>query len=121
MPDHILAARMTEVTKATDPDGLVLEAWAQGFMVGSLIVMICITLSNIKRGVILHKLILVEVRKWQNTCKIHAADLDVALLGFMAWHLHLQSCSCLRMVPFCYCCLFEHVMEPSQFYCVDED
>jgi hypothetical protein len=121
MPDHILAERMTEVTKATDPDGLILEAWAQGFMVGSLIVMICITLSNIKRGVILHKLILVEVRNFEIMYKMHATDLDVALLGFMAWHLYLQSCSCLRMVPICYCCLLEHVMESSQLYCVDED
>jgi hypothetical protein len=53
---------MTEVTKPTDPDGLILEAWAQGYMVGSIIIMICITLSNIRRGVLLHKLILLEVR-----------------------------------------------------------
>ena len=52
---------MTEVTKPTDPDGLILEAWAQGYMVGSIIIMICITLSNIRRGVLLHKLILLEV------------------------------------------------------------
>ena len=71
MPDHVLARRMTEVTKATDPDGLILEAWAQGFMVGSLIVMICITLSNIRRGVILHKLILVEVRNFKSMYEKH--------------------------------------------------
>ncbi|PMD41840.1 hypothetical protein L207DRAFT_543769 [Hyaloscypha variabilis F] len=52
---------MTQVTKPTDPDGLVLEAWAQGYMVGSIIIMICITLSNIRRGVLLHKLILLEL------------------------------------------------------------
>lgn len=57
-----LNRRMTEVTKPTDPDGLILEAWAQGYMVGSIIIMICITLSNIRRGVLLHKLILLEVR-----------------------------------------------------------
>jgi len=56
-----LNRRMTQVTKPTDPDGLVLEAWAQGYMVGSIIIMICITLSNIRRGVLLHKLILLEV------------------------------------------------------------
>lgn len=49
------------VTKPTNPDGLILEAWAQGFMVGAIIIMICITLANLKRGVILHKLILLEV------------------------------------------------------------
>lgn len=57
-----LDRRMTVVTKPTDPDGLILEAWAQGYMVGSIIIMICITLSNIKRGVLLHKLILLEAR-----------------------------------------------------------
>lgn len=50
------------VSKPTDPDGLILEAWAQGYMVGSLIIMACITISNMRRGVLLHKLILIEVR-----------------------------------------------------------
>lgn len=47
--------------RPSDPNGLVLEAWAQGFMVGSLIIMSCITLANMRRGVLLHKLILLEV------------------------------------------------------------
>ncbi|KAF2143693.1 uncharacterized protein K452DRAFT_204788, partial [Aplosporella prunicola CBS 121167] len=49
------------VTKPTNPDGLVLEAWAQGYMVGSLIIMACITVANMRRGVLLHKLILMEL------------------------------------------------------------
>lgn len=56
-----LSRRMTEVTKPTDPDGLILEAWAQGYMVGSIVIMIFITLCNIRRGVLLHKLILLEL------------------------------------------------------------
>lgn len=56
--------RMSEVTKPTDPDGLILEAWAQGYMVGSIIIMVCITVSNMRRGVLLHKLILLEVHTW---------------------------------------------------------
>ncbi|KAH6675953.1 hypothetical protein B0J14DRAFT_587702 [Halenospora varia] len=56
-----LDRRMIEVTKPTNPDGLVLEAWAQGYMVGSIIIMICITVSNFRRGVLLHKLILLEL------------------------------------------------------------
>lgn len=56
-----LGRRREEVTKPTDPDGLILEAWAQGYMVGSIIIMICITLCNIRRGILLHKLILLEV------------------------------------------------------------
>ena len=50
------------VTKPSDPNGLILEAWGQGFMVGALIIMMCITLANMRRGVLLHKLILLEVR-----------------------------------------------------------
>ncbi|OCL14420.1 hypothetical protein AOQ84DRAFT_281057 [Glonium stellatum] len=46
------------VERPTNPDGLVLEAWAQGYMVGSLIIMSCITIANMRRGVILHKLLL---------------------------------------------------------------
>ena len=49
------------VEKPTAGDGLVLEGWAEGLMVGSLIMMSCITLANMRRGVLLHKLILLEV------------------------------------------------------------
>jgi hypothetical protein len=38
-----------KVTKPTDPAALVLEAWAEGYMVGSLIIMSCITLANMRR------------------------------------------------------------------------
>ena len=86
----ILGERMEEVTKPTDPNGLVLEAWAQGFMVGALLVMICITLSNIRRGVILHKLILVEVCKIRATSNLYAAILYAALLRPRARHIHFQ-------------------------------
>jgi uncharacterized YccA/Bax inhibitor family protein len=58
---HALVSR--EVNKPTDPNGLVLEAWAEGFMVGALIIMSCITLANMRRGVLLHKLILLEVSR----------------------------------------------------------
>ena len=43
------------VERPTNPDGLVLEAWAQGYMVGSLIVMSCITMANMRKGAVLHK------------------------------------------------------------------
>ncbi|KAI2986424.1 hypothetical protein CBS147345_10930 [Aspergillus niger] len=44
-----------------DPDILVMEAWGQGFLVGSLIVMIAITAANMKKGMLLHKLIVAEL------------------------------------------------------------
>lgn len=49
------------VDKPSDPVGLVLEAWAEGFLVGSLVIMTCVTLANMRRHVLLHKLILLEV------------------------------------------------------------
>lgn len=50
------------VPKPTQPNELILEAWAMGYLVGSLIIMAFITLANMRRGVLLHKLILLEVR-----------------------------------------------------------
>lgn len=64
--DNVLDTLTTRATdakieKPTDPAALTLEAWAEGFMIGSLIIMSCITLANMRRGVLLHKLILLEV------------------------------------------------------------
>ncbi|OJZ79692.1 hypothetical protein ASPFODRAFT_213158 [Aspergillus luchuensis CBS 106.47] len=44
-----------------DPDILVMEAWGQGFLVGSLVVMIAITAANMKKEVLLHKRIVAEL------------------------------------------------------------
>ena len=41
--------------KATAED-FILEGWSEGFMVGALIIMACITVANMRRGVLLHKL-----------------------------------------------------------------
>ena len=55
------------VSRDTDPNiadhhaipksdqGLIIESWAQGYLVGSLVIMIFITLANMRRGVLLHK------------------------------------------------------------------
>ncbi|KAI5365426.1 hypothetical protein Slin14017_G053160 [Septoria linicola] len=50
-----------DVEKPTDPLGLILESWAQGFMVGSLIIMACVAFSNMRRRILLHKLIVIEL------------------------------------------------------------
>ncbi|KAJ5105404.1 hypothetical protein NUU61_002751 [Penicillium alfredii] len=49
------------VARPVDPKGLVLEAWGQGLMIGSLVIMAAITLSNMKKHIALHKLILAEL------------------------------------------------------------
>lgn len=70
--------------RPTDPNGLVLEAWAQGFMVGALIIMSCITLANMRRGVLLHKLILLEVRvDWERVSSLHGMSFTATDRNFM--------------------------------------
>ncbi|EMD59167.1 hypothetical protein COCSADRAFT_102231 [Bipolaris sorokiniana ND90Pr] len=79
------------VPKPTDREELVLEAWAQGYLVGSLIIMAFITLANMRRGVLLHKLIL---GLWQGfwlffPTPVHAWWLSVAAIFLNAsWSLH---------------------------------
>ncbi|KAF9882576.1 hypothetical protein FE257_006754 [Aspergillus nanangensis] len=55
------SSSMPYTIRPTSPDSLVLEAWGQGYMFGSLLVMITITMANIKKAVLLHKLIAVEL------------------------------------------------------------
>ncbi|KAH6692736.1 hypothetical protein F5X68DRAFT_149253 [Plectosphaerella plurivora] len=50
-----------EQLKPTAINRVTLEAWSQGFMVGALIIMIGITLANMRKHVLLHKLILIEL------------------------------------------------------------
>lgn len=57
----VLSAVKRDGQKPTDLNGVALESWAEGYMVGSLIIMACITIANMRKGVLLHKLILLEV------------------------------------------------------------
>lgn len=43
-------------------EALILESWSQGCLVGALMIMSCVTVANMRRGILLHKLILLEVR-----------------------------------------------------------
>jgi hypothetical protein len=88
-------SRRDAVTKPTDPQGLVLEAWSQGFMVGAIVIMICITLANLKRGVILHKLILLEVctaLRVQPSDDMFLCHTDpfIAFPRRITWYFHFQ-------------------------------
>ncbi len=47
--------------KPTDPTSLTVEAWSQGIVIGALIMMALITTVNMRKDVLLHKLILIEV------------------------------------------------------------
>ncbi|KZM24625.1 uncharacterized protein EKO05_0008679 [Ascochyta rabiei] len=84
------------VPKPTNPGELVLEAWAMGYLVGSLVIMGFITLANMRRGVLLHKLILLEliIGLWQGfylffDSPVHAWWLSVSAIFLNAsWSLH---------------------------------
>lgn len=58
-----LTKRVLDVQKPSSLTGVTIEAWAQGYMIGSLIIMACVTFANMRRNVLLHKLIMVEVRQ----------------------------------------------------------
>ncbi|KAF2179083.1 hypothetical protein K469DRAFT_597677 [Zopfia rhizophila CBS 207.26] len=91
LPPGGFALKKRTVQRPTDPDGLILEAWSQGYLVGSLIIMSFITVSNMRRGVMLHKLLL---GIWQGFwlffhSPIHAWWLSVgAIFLNMSWSLH---------------------------------
>lgn len=54
-------AMTLNVQKPQDPAGLTIEAWAQGYMCGSLIIMACVAFSNMRSHILLHKLIVIEL------------------------------------------------------------
>ncbi|KAH6698093.1 hypothetical protein BKA61DRAFT_622631 [Leptodontidium sp. MPI-SDFR-AT-0119] len=93
---HTLMRRMAEVTKPTNPNTLIVEAWAQGFMVGSILIMLCTTVSNYRRGVLLHKVILLELVFGSfhgtfifNDAPVYGWYLSVtAIFLIISWNLH---------------------------------
>ncbi|KAF2025325.1 hypothetical protein EK21DRAFT_76706 [Setomelanomma holmii] len=91
VPSSSVWTRGKVVEKPTDPTELVLEAWAQGLLVGSLVILSFITLANMRRGLILLELIL---GLWQGfwlffKSPVHAWWLSVAAIFLNAsWSLH---------------------------------
>lgn len=94
LAEEALLRRTTtmDVTKPTDPSGLTLEAWAEGYMLGSLIILSCITLANMRRGVLLHKLILLEV-SWFNIVVTLAREPMADLFTSSSWGIGKASSS----------------------------
>ncbi len=44
-----------------DTEAYIVEGWGEGFMLGALFIMAVITVANMRKGVLLHKMILLEV------------------------------------------------------------
>ena len=58
-----LVPRASNGTKASlDQSDMILEAWGEGFNLGALIIILLILFCNYRVGVLLHKLIFLEVR-----------------------------------------------------------
>lgn len=90
------------VSRPTEPDALVLEAWGQGLLVGALLVMFAITIANMRKRVLLHKLILAEVsmnsvffKRQQYTNQVIFL---IALPGHVPRNLDLHTPTRIRMV-----------------------
>lgn len=81
----------SDIAKPSTPPGLTLEAWAQGFCVGALIIMAGITVSNMRRGVLLHKLILIEVRVQtpNNECNVFKNSFLLAYFWHASQYVYL--------------------------------
>ena len=102
LPIPGLVARGVPTRASLSVEGDILEAWAEGFNVGALIILILIVLCNIKRGVWLHKLILLEVCFSLDCRTPSVVNATTVNIGNMAWHLHLLSGSRLWLVsPVC--------------------
>jgi hypothetical protein len=60
-PELITTRTSPPTRESLSEEGGFLEAWAQGYNVGSLIILILIVFCNYRSGIWLHKLILLEV------------------------------------------------------------
>src|ERR1700755_511115 len=94
--------------KPTNPAHLVLEAWSQGIMVGSLIVMAMITTANMRAGVLLHKLVLLEVCDRSQSVGVFSmltGELFEVGPCRAEWILHIFQPPGFWVVPFVHGCL----------------
>ena len=128
-----------ERSKPSDPAKLTLEAWSQGFMVGALLIMCGITVANMRRGVLLHKLILIEVSQniylciytctllsSYSPCKFMLTDEDpssyiTAHPSCPQWLLHLLRPPAIWLVPLRHSGSSYIIMDATQHHRLDEE
>ena len=101
-------------------NAFVIEAWGQGLMFGALMIMVCVTISNMRKGVLLHKLILLEVCQWTFDEK-QLLTAGPALACDHAWHVLLYVVPWLWLVPFFYCDTTILLLVCSQHCGMDEN
>jgi hypothetical protein len=109
------------VEKPTNPQELVLEAWAQGLLVGSLVILSFITLANMRRGVLLHKVSAKPHPRTKNTTNVISAHSARTHSRYLAGLLALLQISCSRLVAVSCCDIPQCILVPTQRHRVDED
>lgn len=109
--------------KPSDPAHLTLEAWSQGMMVSTLVFMAMLTVANMRRKVLLHKLILIEVSYSASFQKGYIADERTAIAHHRHSQrlLHISQPSAVRMVYVLHCDWHDHLMEPAQHNNLDKE
>jgi hypothetical protein len=90
----------TSASRPRGSDELAVEAWGQGLMVGSLMVMIAVTLVNMRNGVLLHKLIVAEVGLPSRLVNPASVLTSLAYSSDFPWHVHFPARPGIRLVSF---------------------
>ena len=88
-------------------EGFIIESWSQGFMVGGLVIMAGLTIANMRRRLLLHKLILIELilAMFHGTFCFMSFDgygyyvSSTAVCLYSSWYLH-NIISWMKIRPF---------------------
>jgi len=78
-------------------EAYIVEGWGEGFMFGALLMMVIITIANMRRGILLHKVILLEVSGVLAKSDNRPTD-ESATPRDEPWHLLLHVVQWLRLV-----------------------
>lgn len=90
---------------------LALEAWSEGLVLGALIIMTGITAANMRHGILLHKLIFLEVRRSTRTRRGEIVlTIDQACDCMARLRLYFLESPSIRLVPFIFLCTYDHIM-----------
>jgi hypothetical protein len=86
------------VQRPVDGPALILEAWSQGLMTGSLVIMAAVTYANMRPGVLLHKLIVLEVALPLSMWNIPTNHFLIVDSGPSPRNIHICPRPCVRVV-----------------------
>ena len=91
--DNIALVQRAQASQTSVPtrahltlEGVILEAWGSGFNVGALVMLILLVFCNYKAGVLLHKLIALEVRTFWSAVSHSLLRSVIRKLFLALWH-----------------------------------